>query len=165
MKRIHFSVTFCILALVVASMVGCEAPGGGGVGRAYILFTNNGNADMSFIIDGTSLGVVPPGGGHEKVEVSPGVHYMEFKFTDGKVACSGGQVTAVRGRGLMLGLVLDQPAKPLVDLVIEEGLLCLATAETVVRFLPPLNVKDDELAEALDILDDCLAEWHGVGAE
>jgi predicted acetylornithine/succinylornithine family transaminase len=71
-------------------------------------------------------------------------------------------VKEVRGRGLMLGLVLDQPAKPLVDAMREAGLLALATAGNVVRFLPPLNVKDGELEEALDIIHDCLAEMHGI---
>ncbi len=74
--------------------------------------------------------------------------------------------TAVRGRGLMVGLVLDQDAKPLTERLMEEGLLCIPTAGNVVRFLPPLTVSDDEIGEALEILDDCLAEWHGGdGAE
>jgi len=71
-------------------------------------------------------------------------------------------VVEVRGRGLMIGMVLDQPAKALVDMMTEVGLLSLATAENVVRFLPPLNVKDGEIEEALDIIDDSLAELHGV---
>ncbi len=71
-------------------------------------------------------------------------------------------VIEVRGRGLMLGLVLDQAAKPLTTVLAEIGLLTIATAGDVVRFLPPLTVKDDELEEALDMLDDCLAEMHGV---
>ena len=62
----------------------------------------------------------------------------------------------------MLGLALDQPAKPLTQKLAEMGLLTLPTAETVVRILPPLNVKDSEVEEALEILDDALAEWHGV---
>jgi len=70
-------------------------------------------------------------------------------------------VTGVRGRGLMLGLVLDQDAKPLATALSEIGLLTIATAGNVIRFLPPLTVKDDELEEALDILDDCLSEMHG----
>lgn len=71
-------------------------------------------------------------------------------------------VTEVRGRGLMLGLALDQDAKPLATALTEIGLLTIATAGNVIRFLPPLTVKDDELEEALDILEDCLAEMHGV---
>lgn len=70
-------------------------------------------------------------------------------------------VTAVRGKGLMLGLVLDQDAKPLTDRLREMGLLVIPTAGNVVRMLPPLNVKDDELEEALDMLDDALEAMHG----
>ena len=74
-------------------------------------------------------------------------------------------VVEVRGMGLMLGLVLDQSAKPLVKAMSEQGLLALATAENVVRLLPPLTVKDTEIEEAVEIMDDCLAEWHGVSKE
>jgi len=72
-----------------------------------------------------------------------------------------GHVKEIRGRGLMIGMVLDQPARPLCDIMAEMGLLALPTAETVVRFLPPLTVTDNELEEALEILDDALAELHG----
>ena len=69
-------------------------------------------------------------------------------------------VTGVRGMGLMLGMVLDQDAKPLTKAFAEIGLLTIPTAGNVVRFLPPLTVKDDELEEALDIMDDCLESMH-----
>jgi predicted acetylornithine/succinylornithine family transaminase len=71
-------------------------------------------------------------------------------------------VKEVRGRGFMVGIVLDQDAKPVAGRMAEQGLLTIATANTVVRLLPPLNVKDSELAEAADIIDDCLAEMHGM---
>jgi len=74
-------------------------------------------------------------------------------------------VTEVRGKGLMLGLVLDQPVKPLLEAMRNIGLLGLAAGENVLRLLPPLNVKDDELEEALDMLDDALAEIHGTSEE
>jgi len=71
-------------------------------------------------------------------------------------------VKEIRGIGLMIGMELDQPAKPLTDLMAEMGVLAIPTAETVVRFLPPLTVKDAEIEEALEIIDEALAEWHGV---
>jgi len=77
----------------------------------------------------------------------------------------GGRVVEVRGKGLMLGMLLDRPAKPLAALLAEQGLLVLPTAENVLRFLPPLNVKDAELEEALDILGDALESWSAEGAE
>jgi acetylornithine/succinyldiaminopimelate/putrescine aminotransferase len=44
------------------------------------------------------------------------------------------------------------------------GLITIPTAENVVRFLPPLNVKESELEEALEIIEDALNQMHG-GAE
>jgi acetylornithine/succinyldiaminopimelate/putrescine aminotransferase len=70
-------------------------------------------------------------------------------------------VKEVRGRGLMLGLVLDQPAAPVVEKMRDIGLIVLATAGNVIRILPPLTVSDDELEEALDIMDDVFSEMHG----
>ncbi len=67
-----------------------------------------------------------------------------------------------RGLGLMLGLVLKEPAKVMEAKLMEMGLLTLATAENIIRFLPPLNVKASEVDEALDMLDDACAELTGV---
>ena len=61
----------------------------------------------------------------------------------------------------MVGLVLDQPVKPLTDRMAEMGLIAIPTNETIVRFLPPLNVKESELEEAMEIVEDALAESHG----
>ncbi len=69
-------------------------------------------------------------------------------------------VEAVRGRGLMLGLVLDQEAAPVTEILRDMGLLALATAGNVIRFLPPLNVKDAELEEAIEMIDEALDIWH-----
>jgi len=69
----------------------------------------------------------------------------------------------VRGMGLMLGVALDRPAKPLVDLLAEKVLLALATSVSIVRFLPPLNVNKDEIKEALNIVDEAMAKWHEAG--
>ena len=71
-------------------------------------------------------------------------------------------VKEVRSYGLMIGLVLDQPVKALCQSLREMGLLAIPTAENVVRFLPPLNIKSSDIEEALDIIDDALADMHGV---
>ena len=81
----------------------------------------------------------------------------------GDMAAKYSRVKEVRGRGLMVGLALDQPAKPLVQIMLDMGLIAIATADTVVRFLPPLNVKPQEVEEAVEIIDEALAEWHGQG--
>jgi acetylornithine/N-succinyldiaminopimelate aminotransferase len=71
-------------------------------------------------------------------------------------------VTGVRGLGFMIGLVLDEPVKPIVEKLRDKGLLTIATAETVIRLLPPLTVKESELDEAFEILEETLAEHHGM---
>jgi acetylornithine/N-succinyldiaminopimelate aminotransferase len=56
----------------------------------------------------------------------------------------------VRGRGLMLGIVLDRPCGVLVQRALANGLLINVTAEKVVRLLPPLITSDAEAAQMVD---------------
>ncbi|MGJ4802603.1 acetylornithine/succinylornithine family transaminase [Luteimonas sp. SDU82] len=67
----------------------------------------------------------------------------------------------VRGRGLLLGAVLAPAhagrAGELLDLAAAEGLLLLQAGPDVLRFVPPLNITDAELAEGLARLERALA--------
>lgn len=65
-------------------------------------------------------------------------------------------IRAIRGQGLMWGVELDRPAKPVVDAAREMGLLVNATHETVVRMLPPYNIQSRHVAKALRILASAL---------
>ena len=58
----------------------------------------------------------------------------------------------VRGKGLMIGIQLNRPAKELEEICREQGLLTIATANSVLRLLPPLNVKKTQIHHALRIL-------------
>ena len=71
------------------------------------------------------------------------------------------QVLEVRGKGLLIGLVVDGAAKDVVAACREMGLLCCVAGEHVVRFLPPLNVKEDVLEEALEMIGDALEQLYG----
>lgn len=62
----------------------------------------------------------------------------------------------VRGKGLMLGLVVDGDPKEVVDALRDQGLLALTAGGGVVRFLPPLTLKEDDLEEATDMISDAL---------
>ena len=68
------------------------------------------------------------------------------------------QVIDVRGVGLMVGIVLDEPAGPLREMTEKEGLLTLTAGENVLRLLPPLIVTDDEIDQAIDIIDHALGQ-------
>ncbi len=56
----------------------------------------------------------------------------------------------VRGRGLMLGIVLDRPCGVLVQRALANGLLINVTADKVVRLLPPLITSDAEATQMVD---------------
>ncbi len=60
---------------------------------------------------------------------------------------------AVRGMGLMLGIVLDFPAAKILPLLRDEGLIALSAGETVLRLLPPLIVKKEECDKAVRIIN------------
>jgi acetylornithine/N-succinyldiaminopimelate aminotransferase len=72
---------------------------------------------------------------------------------EGLVAAHPEVFEAVRGSGLMLGLKCRVPAGDLVAAGHAQHLLTVPAADNVVRLLPPLNIGDDELAEAVARLD------------
>ena len=69
-------------------------------------------------------------------------------------------ISGVRGLGLLLGMVLDVPAAPLQMKLQEKGMLALATAGNVLRVLPPLNVSQEEIDQALKLIGEACAELH-----
>ena len=69
-------------------------------------------------------------------------------------------IAGVRGLGLLLGVVLDVPAAPLQKKLQEKGMLALATAGNVLRLLPPLNVKQEEIDKALELIAGSCMELH-----
>ncbi len=67
-------------------------------------------------------------------------------------------VTEARGKGLILALELTVPAKPIVDLCLQRGLLILTAGDQVLRLVPPLIIGEAEVDEAINILDRVLGE-------
>ncbi len=64
-------------------------------------------------------------------------------------------ITEVRGRGLWIGVVIDPnyiSGKELSKLLLNEGILCKETHETVIRFAPPLVVTKTEIEWAVDVI-------------
>lgn len=65
-------------------------------------------------------------------------------------------VEDVRGQGLLVGVKLKVEPAELVKAAIAENLLLAGAAQNVVRLLPPLNVADEEIAEATQRLSRAL---------
>ncbi len=63
----------------------------------------------------------------------------------------------VRGKGMMLGLVVDGDPKAIVEALQAQGLLALTAGSNVVRFLPPLVLGEDDLEDAVDMISDALS--------
>ena len=72
---------------------------------------------------------------------------------EGLVAAHPDVFESVRGSGLMLGLKCKIAPADLVKAGYAEHLLAVPAADNVVRLLPPLNITDEELDEAVARLD------------
>jgi acetylornithine/N-succinyldiaminopimelate aminotransferase len=70
-------------------------------------------------------------------------------------------IVDVRGEGLMRGVELDQPAKPIVEAGIAKGLLFALAGANVLRFLPPLIISKEEIDQGVGILDAVLTAQTG----
>jgi ornithine--oxo-acid transaminase len=68
----------------------------------------------------------------------------------------GKRVLGVRGRGMMLGIELGEPAAPVCKELIDAGLLCNAAGETIVRFTPPLTMNEEQVGWTLERLEEVL---------
>lgn len=75
------------------------------------------------------------------------------RLRDGIAALKHPLVGHVRGAGLLLGIVLDEPLAPKVQQAAQEaGLLVNAVAPHVVRLAPPLIITEDEVETFLQAL-------------
>lgn len=59
-------------------------------------------------------------------------------------------IKEVRGKGLFIGVELTESARPYCEELKELGLLCKETHENVIRFAPPLIIKKEDLAWAIE---------------
>ncbi|MCB1693983.1 MAG: aspartate aminotransferase family protein [Pseudomonadales bacterium] len=63
-------------------------------------------------------------------------------------------VKNIRGKGLMIGIELDEPCGELVQKALEKGLLINVTADKVIRLLPPLIISDEEADQIVNMVCD-----------
>lgn len=68
-------------------------------------------------------------------------------------------IKTVRGRGLMLALDMEFPTRPIVLEAMGAGLLVNNTHDTVLRFLPPFIIREEEVDRAIRILRKVLAGY------
>ncbi|HLW19545.1 MAG TPA: aspartate aminotransferase family protein [Cyclobacteriaceae bacterium] len=78
----------------------------------------------------------------------------EFK----KASKNHRSIKEVRGLGLMIGLQLDRPTAPVVQRLLEMGVIANATADTVLRLVPPLNIPKSDLEIVCEKITACIKE-------
>ena len=67
-------------------------------------------------------------------------------------------VKEIRGRGLLIGVVLSRAVGPIVDACRDAGLLVLSAGEQVLRLAPPFIVEERDCDRALGIIDGALGK-------
>ncbi len=67
----------------------------------------------------------------------------------------------VRGKGFMVGLVVDGDAKEIVEALQGQSILALTAGPNVVRFLPPLTLGEGDLEDAVDMISDAFDCVYG----
>ncbi len=141
---------------------------GGGFPLGAVLATENAASGMTAGTHGSTYGGNPLGCAVGNVvldtiaapafldEVNRKAGLFRQKL-EGLVASHPEVFEAVRGTGLMLGLVCKATNIDVVNAAYGQNLLTVPAADNVVRLLPALNLTDDDIAEAVTRLDHAAA--------
>ena len=68
-------------------------------------------------------------------------------------------IVEVRARGLMIGVEMTKAVLPLVDAMLDAGIICGSAGPQVLRFLPALIVSDAQVDRVVSALDDALSTF------
>ncbi len=74
------------------------------------------------------------------------------------IAEQSDQIVEVRGRGMIIGVVMKGEARPIVDACLKQRLILNATAGNVLRLLPPLNLTLEQAQEGITIIRRALSD-------
>lgn len=66
------------------------------------------------------------------------------------------KIKEVRGKGLFIGVEMNEAARPYCEQLKEKGLLCKETHENIIRFAPPLIIENKDLEWALNQIKEVL---------
>jgi acetylornithine/N-succinyldiaminopimelate aminotransferase len=143
---------------------------GGGFPIGAVLATNEAAKGMVAGTHGSTFGgnplAVAVAGAVLDAVLKPGflehVEAMALRFKQQLAALQDAHphvIEEVRGSGLLAGIKVKPAMGEVVNACVEEKLLTVGAGDNVVRLLPPLNVTEAELAEAVGRLDRALARF------
>jgi len=153
--------------VTLAKALGCGFPIGA------MLVGSKGSEAMQFGAHGTTFGGNPMAAAVARValrklaspEVLANVAKQAQALREGLAELNAelGLFAEVRGRGLMLGAVLADAYKgkagEILDCAAAHGLLVLQAGPDVLRFVPPLNISDEDVVEGLRRLRDAIVAF------
>ncbi|MBU3928449.1 MAG: aspartate aminotransferase family protein [Bacteroidetes bacterium] len=139
---------------------------GGGVPIGAILSNEKVSAAMDFGDHGTTFGGNPLAcaASLATLEVIETENLMQQAEEKGNwlkekiTALKNPGIVEIRGKGLMIGVEFNFETKPLVQKMLEKGVLANATAGNVLRLVPPLNISYQDLEKVVDVLTKSLNE-------
>jgi acetylornithine/N-succinyldiaminopimelate aminotransferase len=142
---------------------------GGGFPMGMVLSTAEAASGMAKGIHGTTFGGGPlaMAVGNAVLDVVAGEGFLEQVRRVSGVLTQGMEslkdrypelVISVTGRGLLRGLKMKRDPMPMRTALIDKGLLVGTAGDNVLRLAPPLIVTDEDVREALDIIDQHLSE-------
>lgn len=86
-------------------------------------------------------------------EVAP---YLEQRLEALKDKCPA--IIERRGTGLMQGLVFDRPVAEIINASLSKGLILINAGPNIIRFVPPLVIRKEQVDEMISILEESLPQ-------
>lgn len=74
------------------------------------------------------------------------------QLREGLLVLGEDRIKELRGRGLLLGVQLNDPVKALIEAARRRGLLVINAGEDILRICPPLTITPEEIESGLEIL-------------
>tara|TARA_B100001173_G_C15972817_1_gene540817 strand:- start:100 stop:1254 length:1155 start_codon:yes stop_codon:yes gene_type:complete len=80
-----------------------------------------------------------------------------FNELDRLVAKHHNKISGTRGRGLMIGVECIEKNSIITDQAFKQGLLLVNASNNIIRLLPPLNISEVDISEAVKKFDEALS--------
>lgn len=74
-----------------------------------------------------------------------------------KIQRTHSAIREVRGLGLMIGVEIRFDVKNILDICLEKGVILLYSGRNIIRLLPPLVIREEQMQTALSIIGESLA--------
>ena len=92
----------------------------------------------------------------EDFELPQRAHKLGTRFMQRLSSIGSPRIREVRGLGLMVGVELKEKSGPYLLKLMQRGVLALAAGPTVIRFLPPLVIEEEDLDRVVELTAEVL---------